>query len=205
VNIAHILAVLFALVGIVPAITLASPIRVAHRAIPTIMLIASLALWFMPTGIDIALALGPVAAWISARLGIEHAGHEPADYSAATQKVRSATQAACNRIRKPEPVEIQRFVTQAYPSPEDAAELAQTDPADIEDDPGDSTAATASTEREVSPDDAMREKLASLTQDPRMPHEAATRLAGQRSGRDTSVGLRGSATRAPVPSYVPAL
>jgi hypothetical protein len=136
-DIVHVVAVLLALVGATPAVTLLSPVKVAHRAVPGIMIIASLVLWFLPTGIDLALACVPVAAWISARLGIEHAGHEAADYSGLTpavERAKSAAQAVRGRVRKPqeaEPVEITEFVTRAYPNPDDPDEdellLADTD------------------------------------------------------------------------------
>lgn len=110
-NFVHVLAVLLALVGATPAVTLLSPIKVAHRSVPGIMIVASLVLWFLPTGIDLAMACVPVAAWISARLGIEHAGHEALDVTPAVAKAKSAAQAVRDRVRKPEPVEITEFIT----------------------------------------------------------------------------------------------
>lgn len=197
-NIVHLLATLFALIAVTPAITLASPIKVQHRAVPGIMIILAVVLFFLPTALVAAIGLVPVAAWISSRLGIEHAGHEPADYSAATQKAKSAAQAARERIRPARPVPVHQFAAHAFPAPEDAAELAHANAADIQDDGSPDTAEPA-----PSPAEVMREKLASLTQDPRLPRESSARLAGQRAGRDTSVGLRHQ--HASVRSFVPAL
>lgn len=181
-NLLHVLAVLLALVGVVPAITLASPVKVVHRAVPAIMVCVSLALWFVPTGIDVALACVPVAAWISARLGIEHAGHEPASYSKAVELARKTTQAARDRIKPPAPVEIRQFVDRAYPNPDDEAADAP----------------------EPAPAVNLSDKIESLIDDPRMPPGARARLAGRRPGRDTSAGIRNQ-THSKVRSFVPSL
>ena len=85
-------------------------------------------------------------------LGIDLHGHEAADYSPSRRRKApgGATQAARERVRRPKPVAVTQFVTHAYPAPEDAAELAHAD-ADVEDDPGDTTATAFTAATEPSP------------------------------------------------------
>jgi hypothetical protein len=190
-NWVHIIAVLFALIAVVPAVTLLSPVKVPHRVIPLLMIVVSLSLWFAPTGVAIAIGLVPIAAWISSRLGIEHAGHEPVDVTKAVELAKKTAQRIQERIRKPEPLTVTEFATKAYPNPADEDD----EPDDAEDDED---------EPDESPAEAVTVKLDELLHDPALPAGAQARLAGQRQGRDTSGGLRDS-TVARVPSYVPAL
>jgi hypothetical protein len=195
----HTIAVLLALVGVVPALTLASPIKVQHRAIPSIMIALALVLWFLPTGIDLALACVPLAAWISARLGIEHAGHEPANYDPAVEAVKDVAKAARERIRPSEPVEVTRYVTKAYPAPDD-----QDDESDSEEDDVNDTDATAE-DAEASPAEPLSDKLDSLAADPALPAGLRNQLAVQRSGRIKTGGLRSATTQSAIRSFVPSL
>jgi hypothetical protein len=156
-NICHVLAVLFALIAGTPALTLLSPVRVAQRVVPAVMIGIALGLWFLPTGIVIAIALVPVAAWISARLGIQHAENEPVNVAPAVELAKNAAQAARERIRKARPVEVTRFVTKAYPDPDKPAEgeLERADAAAMADDDRDED------EPEQPPADQAQENLAS--------------------------------------------
>jgi hypothetical protein len=197
VNYLHIVAVLLGLVGVVPALTLASPVKVAHRAIPTTMIFVALVLWFLPTGIDLALACVPVAAWISARLGIDHAGHEPANYDPAVRTVKGVAQAARERVRPSKPIEIRQFVDRAYPNPDDKDELADSDAAanaddDVDDEP----------ETQEAPEPTIADKLELAATG--LPAEYQAKLAGQRAGRDNSAGPRNRAVST-VPKFVPSL
>jgi hypothetical protein len=163
-NVCHVLAVLFALIAGTPALTLLSPVRVAQRVVPALMIAVALGLWFLPTGIVTAIALVPVAAWISARLGIQHAENEPVNVAPAVELAKNAAQAARTavqkRLSKPDP-EVRQFVARAYPSPDDA-ENGGLEPADDEllDD-----ADQGEYEPETSTADAARERLAGLTKD----------------------------------------
>jgi hypothetical protein len=195
----HLLVDLPAIIGASSMLALLSPWRMQPRAVPALLFIVAMIVLVLPTLPVVALALMLPAALLQRYLGIDLHGHEAADYSPAVEKARDATRAARQRARRPKPVAVTQFVTHAFPAPEDAAELAHAD-ADVEDDPAD-TPATPSTEPEPSPAEQMRERLDQLVSDPRLPAGAAARLAGQRGGRDTSVGLRNGTTR----SFVPAL
>jgi hypothetical protein len=199
-NYLHILAVLFALVGVVPAITLASPIKVAHRAIPTIMIIVSLVLWFLPTGLDLAMMCVPIAAWISSKLGIEHAGHEPADYAPAVAKAKTVATAAREKVRPPKPIEVTEFVTKDSAGVlSDEDELADADTAAAEDDDLDD--APEDQEPEAAPAETVADKLELAAMG--LPAEYQARLAGQRPGKMSQPGLRDQHTL--VRSFIPAL
>lgn len=189
-NVCHVLAVLFALIAGTPALTLLSPVRIAQRVVPAVMIAVALGLWFLPTGIVTAIALVPVAAWISARLGIQHAENEPANVAPAVELAKRTAQAARTAVQKqlskPDP-EVRQFVARAYPSPDDA-ENGGLEPADDEllDD-----ADQGEDEPETSTADAARERLAGLTKD-------STAYSGlQRSGLHQQ--------HAPVRKFVPAL
>jgi hypothetical protein len=192
----HIIACLLALIGVIPAVTYLSPIKVGQRAVPLIMIITSLIIWFVPTGVAVAMALVPVAAWISARLGIEHAGHEPVNVAPAVELAKRTAQAARERVRRPEPVEVKQFVDRAYPAPGEAAEAGLTAAADVDD--------KAVGEDVPSPAEQVQEHLGQLARDPRLPAQAHQRLMGQRAGRNTQPGLRNQTISA-VPKFVPSL
>jgi hypothetical protein len=184
VSIVHIIACLFALIGVVPAITLLSPVRVAHRVVPLIMIILSLVIWFLPTGVAIAMALVPVAAYISVRLGIEHAGHEPVDATKAVELAKKTAQRIQERIRKPEPLVITEFVTK-----DSAGVLPAEDDEPDQDEP------------DESPAEKVTAKLEGLTRDPALPAGLRSQLSGQRAGKIHEPGQTISA----VPQYVPSL
>lgn len=198
----HLLLDLPAVVGGSSMLALLSPWRMQARAVPALLFVVGMIVLVLPTLPVVALALMLPAALIQRYLGIDLHGHEPVNIAPAVEKAKGAAQAARERVRRPKMAEITQFVNKAYPSPEDAAELTHADAA-AEDEPGDSTAATASTEPEPSPAEQMREKLDQLVTDPRIPADSRARLGGQRAGRDTSVGLRDGT--APVRSFVPAL
>lgn len=189
-NVCHVLAVLFALIAGTPALTLLSPVRVAQRVVPAVMIAIALGLWFLPTAVVTAVALVPVAAWISARLGIQHAENEPVNVAPAVDLAKRTAQATRTAVQKQlgktEP-EVRQFVTKAYPSPDDA-ENGGLEPADDElVDNSDQSKG----EPETSTADAARERLAALTKD-------STAYPGlQRPGVRQQ--------HAPVRSFVPAL
>jgi hypothetical protein len=187
VNWIHIIAVLFALIAVVPAVTLLSPVKVAHRAVPMLMIVASLGLWFAPTGVAIAIGLVPIAAWISARLGIEHAGYEPVDATKVVELAKKTAQRIQERVKKTPPLKITEFVTNAYPNPADEDD----EPDDGEDTENDKD------EPDESPAGKVTAKLEEVASDPRMPRDARQRL-GQPPGVRNSTATR-------VPHYVPAL
>jgi hypothetical protein len=192
----HLLLDLPAIVGGSSMISLLSPWRMQARAVPALLFVIGLIVLALPMTIVTAMALMLPAALIQRYLGIELYGHEPVNVAPAVDLARSATQVARARMQKPKPVEVTEFVTQAYPAPEDTAELTHADAADDLDD-----RSTGSTE--PSPAEQMRERLDEIVRDPSLPAGAGTRLLGQRAGRDTSIGLRNQ--HAPVRSFVPAL
>lgn len=202
-NVVHIIAVLLAIVGAVPALTLLSPWKVAHRAIPLIMILTSLVLWFVPTGIAIAMACVPVAAWISARLGIEHAGHEAADYGPAIQKTKSIAQATREKVRKPEPVEIKQWIdpnasyVRSTPLSDESGNLV-TDRGDLE--PADATAIADEDQADDQPTETLSDRIELAAKG--LPAQYQERLAGQRAGRNSG-GL--NQTISTVRKFVPSL
>jgi hypothetical protein len=190
----HVFAVILGLVGVVPAVTLLSPVKIEHRAVPAIMITLSIVLWFLPAGIDFALAAVPVAAYISAKLGIEHAGHEPANYAPAVEKTRAVVQAAREKVRPSKPIAVTEFVKKAYPDPSKEAPEIDNDTA-AEDDVQD-------VEPEDAPEPTLQDKLEMAAKG--LPSEFQAKLAGRRAGRDLSVGLRNS-TVSTVRKFVPSL
>lgn len=199
-NVCHVLAVLFALIAGTPALTLLSPVRVAQRVVPAVMIAIALGLWFLPTGVVTAVALVPVAAWISARLGIQHAENEPVNVAPAVELAKRTTQKLQKRVRKAKPVEITRFVDRAYPDPDKAAEdeSERTDAAAVADDDLDNEDVT---ESELSPAEAVRGRLEKITRDPRLPSKVRGDLASYPGLQRP--GLRQQHT--PVRKFVPAL
>jgi hypothetical protein len=197
----HLLYQLPAIVAGTTLVSYMSPVKIAHRALPLIMFLVSLIVLALPVFPDLAMALTLPAAWLANFLGISLTGHEPVNVGPAVEKARAGVQAARERIRPAKPVEVTPFVDRAYPAPGDAAELeaADADAAVVDDDLDDAP----EDQEPVSPADQMSEKLANLTRDPRMPREAAVRLAGQRPGKMSQPGLRDQ--HAPVRSFVPAL
>lgn len=186
-NYVHVVAVLFALIAVVPAVTLLSPVKIAHRAIPLLMIVASLSLWFAPTGVAIAIGLVPIAAWISARLGIEHAGHEPVDATKAVELAKKTAQRIQERVKKTPPLKITEFVTMDS----QGVLPADDEPDDAEDTENDED------EPDERPAEKVTARLEELASDPSMPEAARQRLGQQPSALNRTI------TR--VPQYVPAL
>lgn len=177
----HLLLDLPAVVGASTMISLLSPWKVQARAVPALLFVVGLIVMVLPMLPVVALALMLPAAWIQRLLGIELHGHEPVNVAPAVEKARSAAQAARERMRTPEPVDITAYATHAYPAPGDAA--------DVDGDTNDTGSTNA--DAETSPAADLQERLKQTMNDPRL-----------------SAGLRSSASsgqHAPVRSYVPSL
>ena len=145
----------------------------------------SLGLWFAPTGVAIAIGLVPIAAWISARLGIEHAGHEPVDATKAVELARKTAQRVQERVKKTPPLKVTEFVTKDSAGVLPAEDDEPDDAEDTEDEPDDS------------PAERVTSRLEELASDSRMPTDTRQRLGQQ-------PGVRNGTTSA-VRSFVPAL
>jgi hypothetical protein len=125
----HLIVALLALTGIVPTVAFVSPVKLGHRHIPVITTAGAFACWYLPTGIDSALALVPLAALALRLLSVHVVPDEAADWSPAKAatvsaasrargtvgSIRAKLAATATRIRRkpgtpPEPVEVTGFV-----------------------------------------------------------------------------------------------
>jgi hypothetical protein len=180
---------LLAVIGGSSMVSLLSPWRMTARFVPALLFIVGMIVIVLPTLAVAALALMLPAAWIQKLLGIELVGHEPLNVGPAVEKARNAAQAAREKVLPSKPVEVTQFVDRPYPSPEDAAAVAD----DLNDED----------QKPASPaDPSLQDKLELAAKG--LPAEFRQRLAGQRAGREGSAGLRNQ-TVSTVRSFVPSL
>jgi hypothetical protein len=184
---------LLAVIGESSMISLLSPWRMQARAVPVLLFVVGMIVMVLPMLPVAALAMMLPAAWLQRFLGIDLHSHEPLNVAPAVEKARSAAQTAREKVRPSKPAEVQQFVTKAYPSPEDEAELVRADAAAVEDDDLDD-------EPDDAPEPTMADKLALAASG--LPEQFQQQLTGQRAGRMAQPGLRGQHT---VRKFVPSL
>lgn len=134
----HYLRLIYQLPAIIAGTTMVAyllPVKVPPRFAPLLLFITGLIVLMLPEFIDMALALTIPVAWIQSKLGIDLHSHEPLKITVP-------------KIRLPKKLQIQQFVTQAYPDPEaepaaqEAGEHEDAPPPELE--PGDTVSTVPS-------------------------------------------------------------